>query len=165
VAVVDDRGVGSGVGAGERVEVGRGDGLLGDDVDGGLPLPLAAHLVRRAQLRPVLRPVRAPRRVPVPPAAVGICTCMHAHRHRPDGIIASGYTLQRALLMSDATNATRTGEGDGGGGQDDEEDDGRAGRRHHCCCRGRHVPRSLWWISRGRGRELSRFERTGAGAS
>ena len=65
VAVVDQRAVGGGVGALEGVEVGVGDGLSGDDVDGGLLLPLPAQPVLGAQLPPVLRPRRAPRRVPV----------------------------------------------------------------------------------------------------
>lgn len=68
------RGVGGGVGAGEGVEVGVGDHLLGHDVDGGLLLPLPARRVRRAQLPPVLRPRRAPRRVPVRRPAAAICS-------------------------------------------------------------------------------------------
>jgi hypothetical protein len=38
-------GVGYGIGVGKRVQVGRGGRLLGDDVHGGLTLPLPTHVV------------------------------------------------------------------------------------------------------------------------
>jgi hypothetical protein len=126
VAVVDERGVGGAVGAVEGVEGGGGDGLLGDDVDRRLLLPLPAQLVRGAQLPPVLRPVGAPRRVPVHrrrhPAA--ICrSCMHFTN--PAGNACSHALHVRAIYI-------RTRERDGEGGRGDEEADERTGGGHHC---------------------------------
>jgi hypothetical protein len=76
VAVVDERAVGGGVGAVEGVEAGVGDDLLRDDVDGGLLLPLLAQPVLGAQLTPILRPRRAPDRVPVRRPRAAICSAI-----------------------------------------------------------------------------------------
>jgi hypothetical protein len=102
VAVVDERGGGGGVGAVEGVEVGVGDGLLGDDVDRGLLLPLPAQLVRGAQLAPVLRPVGAPRRVPVRRPTAICRSYVHATMRACMPVLASSYPTpgcwQRAVM-------------------------------------------------------------------